>query len=358
MKLFLETEKNRQGENMTNDKVNGRRSSNGNIGSGLTTEEPRKEELSRSAPVLRMQIDLFDLGRKRAVEGRALEINDGGIASLEEHARAMARETYREAFDPSRFAHDRLREDEYKKFLRDRGDAETSAKFAAAAVREREEELAKFEPAPTHPESPRLLMCAVLVVIAITVAPTLHDFVFSTIEDDLMAWFLSLATGGFLGALISWGILGSISATGRRTGANWAGLVAGLTITLGLGVFRFSGVQNVGEALLAVALTLVEAGVIVLAEWVASGLRELYREFVTRQTARDEAAARLDAARAEQKRRQDALDEINRRIAEHISYVEERELRHLSVKQLEEVAVKAVRDGYSAGIAENRSRII
>jgi len=343
---------------MKNDKLKGKGSSNGDGDLTLVAEEPRKEELGRSAPVLHMQIDLFNLGRKRAVESRALQARDGEIASLEEHARAMARETYREAFDPSRFLHDRLREDEHKKLLRDREDAETAGKFGGAAVRERAEELAKREPVPPRPEPPRFLMCAVLVVIAITVAPTLHDFVFSTIEDDLMAWFLSLATGGFLGALISWGILGSISATGRRTGANWAGLGAGLTITLGLGVFRFSGVQGVGEALLAVALTLVETGVIVLAEWVAAGLREAYRDFVTRQSARDEAAARLEAARAEHKRRQDALDEINRRITEHISYVEERELRHLSVKQLEEVAVKAVRDGFSAGIAENRSRII
>jgi hypothetical protein len=196
------------------------------------------------------------------------------------------------------------------------------------------------------------------MVIAITVAPTLHDFVFSTIEDDLTTWFLSLLSGGFLGALIAWGILGSFSVTGRRTAAGWAGLAAGLTITVGLGIFRVSGTQNADEFVLAVALTLVETGVVVLAEWVAGGLRESYREWLIRQAAINEATARVEAARAEHKRCLGSSENIRKGIAEHIDYVEERELRHLSIKELEAAAVKAILDGYHDGIAANRGHVI
>jgi hypothetical protein len=270
----------------------------------------------------------------------------------------MARENYRESFDPSRYAHDRLRDDEYKKLLRDRELGESALKFAAARVRELGEALAKLQSGLARPLASLFLLLAVVVVIAITVAPTLHDFVFSTIDDDLTSWFLSLLTGGFLGALIGWGILASFNITGRRTAANWVGLVAGLTITLGLGLFRMSGAQGVGEVALAVALSLVEIGVVVLAEWVAGGLRELHREYATKQAAINEATAQHEAARVEHKRCLENLQEIKDGLAAHINYVEERELRHMSIKELEEAAVKAILDGYHDGLAANQGRVI
>ncbi|MDA2937071.1 hypothetical protein MYX75_02255 [Acidobacteria bacterium AH-259-A15] len=338
------------------EKANGKTTPVAETDGGLKTSEPRGEALE--GPILRMQIDLFNLGRTRAIESGALEPLARDAQSLEEHARAMARETYRESFDPTRYEHDRLRDHEYKKLLRDREEAESAVKFSAATVREREEELAKLQSGLVQPEASQFLLWAVLIVIAITVAPTLHDFVFSTIEDDLTAWFLSLVSGAFLGALISWGILGSFSATGRRTAASCGGLVAGLTITVGLGVFRVSGTQNADEVVLALALTIVETGVVVLAEWVAGGLRESYREWAIRQAAIHEATAHLEAARAQHKRCLELLEEIQNGIARHIAYVEDRELRHLSIKELEAEAVKAIVDGYHDGLAGNRGHVI
>lgn len=345
------------GETKVNEnKPNGKMTSVAEPDGVLKKAESRKSVLD--GPVLRMQIDLFNHGRTRAIQSGALEPIARDSQSLENHARAMARETYREGFDPTRYEHDRLRDDEYKKLLKDRDEAESAVKFSAAAVREREEELAKLQSGVAQPKASHLLIWAVLIVIAVTVAPTLHDFVFSTIEDDLSAWFLSLSSGAFLGGLISWGILGSFSMTGRRTAASWVGLAAGLTITIGLGIFRVSGAQSTAEVALAVALTLVEAGVVVLAEWVAGGLRESHQEWAIRQAAINEATAHLDAARAENKRRLENLNEIRLGIAGHIGYVEERQLRHLSIKELEGEAVKAILDGYHDGLAANRGHVL
>jgi hypothetical protein len=320
------------------------------------TEKDAKNEQTEG-PLLRLQFDLFNFGRSRAIQSGAQEPVEPDVQSLEEHARAMARENYRESFDPSRYTHDRLRDDEYRKLLKDRDHAESAVKFAAALVRELREALAKQQSGLPQPKVSLFLMFAVAVVIAVTVAPTLHDSIFSTIEDDLGAWFASMLTGGFLGALIAWGILGSFSVTGHRTAVHWVGLAAGLTITLGLGIFRMSAAQGAGEVGLAVALTLVETGVVVLAEWVAAGLRKKHQEYEAKQTTINEASAQLEAAQADHKRCLDNLQEIKDGIAAHISYVEDRELRHLSIQELESVAVKAILDGYNAGIAANRGRI-
>ena len=342
---------------MNPNKVDGMNASTDTTGIKSRSPEPSKDDPGQG-PVLHLQVDLRAMGRTRTIQSGALEPVEQDVRSLEEHARAMARETYRESFDPSRYAHDRLRDNEYKKLLKDREHAESALKYAAARVRELGEALAKLQSGLTQPKASLFLLLAVVVVIAITVAPTLHDFVFSTIEDDLTSWFLSLLTGGFLGALIGWGILASFNITGRRTAANWVGLVAGLTITLGLGLFRVSGAQGGGEVALAIALTLVETGVVVLAEWVAGGLRELHREYATKQAAINEASAQHETAKAEYKRCQENLQEKNDGIAVHINYVEDRELRHMSVKDLEEVAVKAILDGYYDGLAANRGRVI
>ena len=79
-------------------------------------------------------------------------------------------------------------------------------------VRDRERELARF-PEMERPLASQLLMWGVLFGIAGTIAPTIHDFFFSTVEDVVIAWVFSLLSAGFLAAVIVWAIL--VSSAGR-----------------------------------------------------------------------------------------------------------------------------------------------
>jgi hypothetical protein len=84
----------------------------------------------------------------------------------------------------------------------------------------------------------------------------------------------------------------------------------------------------------------------------------MHREYAAKQTLINEATAGLEAAVTEHNRCQDVLRDIENRISAHISYVEERELRHLSIQELENVAVKAILDGYHDGLAANQGRVV
>src|SRR6185503_1684474 len=74
--------------------------------------------------ILTMQKDLFDHGYQRAVTSGALEASGADERALEEHAKAMAREAYRDAFDPTKHAHDEMLNEEYRKNVNERAQLE------------------------------------------------------------------------------------------------------------------------------------------------------------------------------------------------------------------------------------------
>jgi len=56
---------------------------------------------------------LLHHGKNRALSSGATEVIASDIEALEEHARAIARETFRQKFDPNMHHHDRLEQAEY-----------------------------------------------------------------------------------------------------------------------------------------------------------------------------------------------------------------------------------------------------
>ena len=72
----------------------------------------------------------------------------------------------------------------------------------------------------------------------------------------------------------------------------------------------------------------------------------------------DEAVQLRDAAQADLAQWASRLEEIRKAVRDHIAYVEDRATRNLQVSELESVAVRAVLDGYNAGITENLGRIL
>ncbi|HEY2382356.1 MAG TPA: hypothetical protein VGK48_14355 [Terriglobia bacterium] len=303
-----------------------------------------------------LQLTLFEIGRNRAIDSAVLKPRELHLNTLREHAAAMAKETRREMFNPDINPEHKLRDDEHNKVLIDREDAEDQVKYAAADVREREQGLAQLakEERPTA----HILMGALIAGIAVTVTPTIHDYLFSMVEDEALSWLFSFFGSVVLAATVIWAILGSVSATGRKTITNWLGLSAGVLISVGLGLFRISGANGGEEKVVAIGLTILEVGMVVLAEWVAIGLREHVHEWTGKHSERIRAEAELDAALAENNRRIDHLKDLNNKIQAHVAYVEDLSLRNMHLAELIETATKAIVDGYHDGIAFNRGKVM
>jgi len=324
---------------------------NNQVDSGVPAETVKND-----GPVMKLHISLFDIGHERAVNSGAFKAREADVDSLRRHAEAMARETRREVFNPDQHPEHQLRDDEHKKVLADRLDAEDGVKFSAADVRQRDQVLARL---PNHARPTAHVLMAVLVLgIAATVTPTVHDFLFAMIEDEAMSWLFSFITAGVVAAVIVWAILGAVGATGRRSVTNWLGLSAGVLISVGLGLFRFSGATGFEEVVVAVGLTALEVGMVVIAEWVASGLRDHSNEWTAEQSVRLQAEAALNAATAEHERRLAQLHRLNDNVRDHVAYVEDCSRRNIHLDELVETATKAIIDGYHDGLAVNRGQVV
>jgi hypothetical protein len=301
--------------------------------------------------LLQLRTGLYQHGYNRALLSGAVKPDPESIRSLEEHARSIARDTYREKFDPINNVHDRMHQVEYERLLEQRDEIEKGVGHAQANVHEAERTLATMAKTGAKPEANGWLAAAFIVAITVTVAPTLHDFLFFTVPDELLSWFGSSICAAFIASMLTWAIL-----SGRRSKWTWAGVVAGIVLGLGLGLLRLSSAQGAAEVLFAIGLTIVEVSAVGLLEWLASGLRTREAEWRVIKLAEDKAIACRDAERADLERRQKNLQEVTGTIGQKIAYFEDRAHRNLHLPELEAVAIKAVLDGYDAGIAENIGR--
>jgi len=142
--------------------------------------------------------------------------------------------------------------------------------------------------------------------------------------------------------------------SGRRTSWTWIGTAAGLLLGIGLGAARLSSAEGTSEKVFAIGLTVVEIAEVLLLEWLASGLRNGEHNWDLLKLAEDEASRTCNAERDALSRWQALLHEVDQAISNKIDYVED---RSIDLPELEAVAVKAVMDGYNAGIAENVGRL-
>src|SRR5436853_6818288 len=74
------------------------------------TPERGQEEML--GVILKMQRDLYEHGKSRAIESGVLMPNEDHLRALENHANAIAREAHRDAYNPSQHQHDQLLEGE------------------------------------------------------------------------------------------------------------------------------------------------------------------------------------------------------------------------------------------------------
>jgi hypothetical protein len=300
--------------------------------------------------VLEMHTGLYSHGLNRALQSGVVEEQPEDVAALTDHARAMARQTYRDKFDPSQNVHDAMHEAEYKRLFGQRTEAEMGEQHAAANLRDAEDRLADAPKAGPKPQAQPFLVAAFTVGITLTVAPTLHDLL--TINDALLAWFAAILSSAFVGFMLTFAIL-----SGRRSTWTWIGVTAGVILGLGLGAVRLSATSDAGGIGIGVGLTVMEIAMVLLLEWCASGLGKKDEEWLPKHAAEGQALAARDAAQANLSRCNEKVKELDEAIAAKIAFVENRHNRNIHLPELEAVAIKAVLDGYNAGLAENRGRL-
>ncbi len=317
----------------------------------------RDESQEVKSVILKVESDLIVYGLEEALKTGALEPNEEVLQAIQEHARASARAAYRETYDPNLHHHDRLSDEEYKKLLRDRELTELAEMHALAALGDSEREVART-PAGTAPREPSpILTVSAVVAVMITVAPTLHDFVFIT-GDDIMSWTLSMLCGLFLGLMVTLMILSDVDQSGQRSAYNWIGIGAGIFMCLALCAIRLKGAATTGDYIFAFGLSGIEAAIVLALEGVAMSRRSAQRNYQEKQAALNQTTRLRDAALAHLERIRERLTEIGDRIRGHIGYVEDRSTRNLHINEIEAAAVKAASAGYLSGISENRGRVL
>jgi hypothetical protein len=322
-----------------------------------TNKEPQSlSELSTSRT--KREVDLFEHGRRRAIESGAVEPQEHDIRAFENHAEAVARETYEEHYDPNSTPHDAAREAEHTKVIKDRGKIEESLKFADAALREAENALSKKHAAGPKPTPHPVLVILGVLTIALTMAPTFADRLVSLVSDDILRIVGAGVTGLVVGGLLTGFILFGHGSRGERATISYFAFGGALLLALACGGIRFTSATDSSEILFAVFLTIMEAGVVVLLEVKASSLRQELKDWSERKAPEDLAVRERDSAKLERDRLKSLVDVTNQKIKEHILYIGSRKPRFATIDDAVAAAIKQVTDGYFSGIAENRGFLL
>lgn len=304
--------------------------------------------LTRGSPIL----DLQERGRIRALESGVVEPQERDLDQLSEYARSAATYVARPGFDPAGSLQDGMREALYQKNLSELKRDEEMLRIATAQSREASEAAARKRAAVgQRADLPLVAMIAAICVLAISVAPTLHDFIFHTLPDDILNWFLSLGVSALLGVMLAWGLFSSSAARSR------APMAVGIVISVGLGILRLSAAETLREVVFTIGLTLMEIGVVLFLDWRAG----IYNTAIDSWTARTTAAAEAEAFSTVQGQEVARLAGEQQRltglITDHLDYLARREELMLDATAREQVYIQAVRDSYLQVVAENRGRL-
>lgn len=307
--------------------------------------------------LLRLQTDLVEFGRQFAVASGTPKARAEDLQVLRDHSDAIANESVRPDYDPNKYPHDRILEDEFQKHLRDREEEEIALKIALATLTDSRSRAASARgKVPSLPKDPTLAQKSMAILaLTATIAPLAHDGIW-TMEDEVVSWSMSLATGVVVGMFIVWTILDNQHQSQQRSIRNWMGLIGGLGLGFALFLLRVNGAEDWAQVLFALGLSLVEIFIVIILEAWAADRRRSMRERTPLALVADEEEALANAQQAVVDRHQNKISELSEKVDAHGRYVEERYVRANYNDQIRETARKAVENGYYKGIAENQGR--
>ena len=322
----------------------------------MYTEKNENEEVAAAERV--KIVDLFEHGRQHSRASRATKPDQAALEALEHYADAVARESFRDKYDPTNNDNDGRREAEQEERLRERTAAKESSSVATADAREAENKLGTIPSAGEKPRALLWLLGLMVFVMAASLTPTLFDRFVASVLDDATGRFLAFLLGFGIGAAVGGSMVYGHAESGEHASISHIGFGAGVLVAFACGGIRISDAETSGEVWFAVFLTLLELGMIGLLEGYAVSLRRRLRDWWPRHLAEQIAVRRRDAAQKEVDRLQKVRADLQGKIDEHLRYVESRSPRFRSLDEAIAAAIKAVRDGYFAGLAENRGYLV
>jgi archaellum component FlaC len=299
---------------------------------------------------------LFDeareLGRGVALKRGTTQGHPDDIHYIKEHMAATAASKAPPPYDPGHNPHDAALEEELERLENDQEALQLEYDTAVRKLEEAERERANLSVLPEKPQNPG---CAVLIAtlfMALTLILAFHDGFYVSIEDDRLAWIMSGLTALLVGGGICYLILGEFKNTSHSSKASW-GLIGGLGLCLGLAAVRFWACGFTTEgAILALALFLLEAGILIALEIVAAGLRRRHLAY----TAHLEQIGRFDelvgAASKKVSRLDERIQTVEGKIRDLRTERSERISRSAGIASLTNLCIAAALEGYQAGLAE------
>ena len=302
--------------------------------------------------------ELYSYGRQRALMSGGAKVTPKEEESLAAYASALARQQRADIYDPERNHHDRLREEQYRYNSHRLQKLQMIAVEQMARVRKYEEELAEVNAhmAGGVPHVPAVMTWCTLALLTLTMVPALHDLVFFRLAFGAVAWAASVIGGLLIGTIITWAVRAQSQACVSGRFERWS--LVGIASAMCLGVSFMRAPHDPAAYLFTTRVAVIEIGAILVLEAAAWRSRAFAEDWRSLRRARVSVSARLQMAHRELAEREMELQELRTRVDQHIRYVESRWVRHSRIEEIEEMAVKAVRDGYLTGIAENRGRLM
>ena len=298
-------------------------------------------------------VALLEFGRRWAVEGRVLEARTEHLEVLRDYGRAQARAGAVRDYDPETVAADRERARRFEDWLATVHRLAGEIRTATADLHQAATAAAtKGRLIGEMPPEPLLVMMTSTVVIAMTIAPSAHDLIYTTLRDDLN-WVISAATGVVIGVMLAWGV---VQENSRTALPSRAALLGGVILGLGFAILRLAVAEDLGEVIYALGLCAIECGVLVFIEATGRQYRDEVAGWHERNDAAGQAAATADCQRQKHESLVAAKADIDRAIEGHLVRTDERRELSGDFESFEAACVRAVCSGYFRGIAENNGR--
>lgn len=303
---------------------------------------------------LTIQQGIYDHGWQRGMDSGDLLPNPETEAVLKAHARAMAEDAFRENFNPDDSLHDRSVQEEFEKNRGELADAKHALLNEKSKLKDAESRaIAAKSCAMEAPEFPIAIVVVAVPLITLTVAFTLFDSFVASLGFILSITF-SLLAGLCWGAFISHLIVHKYNSNdAERNWTNWFGLLAGVGMAVGLGFIRFSQ-ASIEYLWLVFGLTLLEVFIVLGLEFFARDYRRALYDHARHVAVANQAVGNAESVKAEIQRRQERVNELQNKVDEHLTYLDERELRAKQLEQFISSAEKAIVDGYRGAVVKNK----